>query len=138
MLSAGAPGGRPPARPDHHAVAAPDAPATPRPAAPLRALVFTLASLDARDDILRKTPGLRDLTCDNSFGAGDDAKLSVNALWPDPVHRLLKYAFAKHKQLGYLRPIVKNLTVFLRPSRNGPLLPVTCEADIDALILRQS
>ena len=91
-----------------------------------------------RDDILRRTPGLRDLTCENIFGAGGDAKLSVNALWPDPVHRLLKYAFAKHKQLGHLRPIVKNLTVFLRPTKNGPLLPVTCEADIDALTPRQS
>ena len=42
----------PPARPHHHAVAAPDAPAAPRSAAPPRALVFTLASPDARDDIL--------------------------------------------------------------------------------------
>ena len=58
---------------------------------------------------------------------------AVNALWPDPVHKLLKYATARHKQLGHLRPLVKNLTVFMRPAKNGPLLLVTCEADVDAL-----
>ena len=128
----------PPVRPDHPAVAAPDAPAATRPATPQRALVFTLASPEARYDILRKTPGLKNLSCLVIFGVGGDAKLSVNALWPDPVHKLLKHATTKHKQLGHLRPLVKNLTVFLRPTKNGPLLPVTCEADIDALAPRQS
>ena len=58
----------------------------------------------------------------------------MNALWPDPIHKLLKYATARHKQLGYLRPVVKNLTVFMRPTRNGQLIPVTCEADVDVLV----
>ena len=119
-------------------VAALDAPAAPQPAAPQRAFVFTLASPEARDDILRKTSGLKNLSCEVIFGAGGDAKLSVNALWPDSVHKLLKHATAKHKQLGHLRPLVKNLTAFLQPTKNGPLLPVTCEADIDALAPHQS
>ena len=100
---------------------------------PSRALVFTLACAAARDDILRKTPGLKSLDCQTIFGTGGAAKLSVNALWPDPVHKLLKYATSRYKQLGYLRPLVKNLVVFMRPTKDGPLLPVTCEADIDAL-----
>ena len=119
----------PPARPD---LPAPVAAAAPAPAQ-LRVIVFTLASLEARDDILHRTPGLKNLTCQVIFGAGGDAKLSVNSLWPDPVHRLLKQATAKYKRLGHLRPLVKNLTVFLRPTKNGPLPPVTCEAEIDAL-----
>ena len=99
----------PPACPDHPAPVAAAAPAAPQ----LRAIVFTLASPEARDDILRRTPGLKNLSCQVIFGAGVDAKLSVNALRPDLVHRLLKHATAKYKQLGHLRPLVISLTVFL-------------------------
>ena len=67
------------------------------PAVPLRALVFTLASTEARDDILLKTPGLKNIDCQAIFGAGGPAKLSVGALWTDPVHKLLKHAIASHK-----------------------------------------
>ena len=104
------------------------------PIAPLRALVFTIASSEARDDILRRTPGLKNLDCQAIFGIDGSAELSVGALWPDPVYKLLKHATALHKQLGHLRPVVRNLTVFMRPTKNGPLHPVTCEADIDALL----
>ena len=123
----------PPARPDLPAPVAAAAPAAPQLAAQLRAIVFTLASPEARDDILRRTPGLKILTCLVIFGTGGVAKLSVNALWPDSVHRLVKHATAKYKQLGHLRSLVKNLMVFLRPIKNGPLLPIPCEADIDVL-----
>ena len=126
----------PPARtaPAQHACPAdPAAPAALAHPVPSRALIFTLACTAARDDILRKTPGLRSLDCQTIFGTGGAAKLSVNALWPDPVHKLLKYATARYKQLGHLRPLVKNLVVFMRPTKDGPLLPVTCEADIDVL-----
>ena len=51
----------------------------------------------ARDDILRRIPGLKDLDCQAIFGSGGAAKLSVNALWPGPVHKLLKHATAKYK-----------------------------------------
>ena len=128
----------PPARTERPAQAASTAPAALVPAAPLRALVFTLASAETRDDILLKTPALKDIDCQVIFGAGGPAKLSVGALWPDPVHNLLKHATACHKQLGHLRPVVKNLTVCLRPTKNGPLLLVTCEADIDALVPAES
>ena len=114
------------------------APPTAVPAAPLRALVFTLASAETRDDIVLKTPALKLIDCQAIFGAGGSAKLSIGALWPEPVHKLLKYASARHKQLGHLRPVVNNLTVCLRPTKNGPLLPVTCEADIDALVPARS
>ena len=107
--------------------------ALPRPAL-TRALVFTLACAETHDDILRKTPGLKHLDFQAIFGTGGAAKLSVSALWPDPVYKLLSYATARHKQLGHLRPLVKNLTVFMRPTKNGPLLPVTCEADIETLV----
>ena len=104
------------------------------PAAPLRALVFTLGSPEARDDILLKSPGLKNIDCQTIFGAGGSAKITIAVLWPEPVHKLLKHATASHKQLGHLRPVVNNLTVCLRPTKNGPLVPVTSEADIDALV----
>ena len=109
------------------------APPAPLPATPLRAFVFKLANPEARDDILLKTPALKDLSCQAIFGTGGAAKLSVTALWPDPIYKLLNYALSRYKQLGHLRPIVSNLTVFMRPSKTGPLIPVTCEADVDAL-----
>ena len=101
----------PPARPVHPVPMQPTpaAPDAPQLAAQLRALVFTLASPAARDGILRRTPGLKDLNCLAFFGAGGESKLSVNALWPDPIHRLLKHATARYKQLGHLRPLVKTL-----------------------------
>ena len=116
------------------------APPVQAPVDPLRAFVFTLACPSTRDDILQKSPGLRNLDCQTIFGAGGGAKLTMNAIWPDPIHKLLKYAAARHKQLGYLRPIAnsKNLTVFMRPTRNGQLTPVTCEADVDALVTANS
>ena len=120
------------ARPDLAAAAV--VPAAPAPAAQSRAFVFTLACAETCDDILKKTPALRNLDCQNISGAGGKAKLSVNALWSNSVHKLLKYPSARYKQLGHLRPLVKNLTVFMRPTRNGPLHPVTCEADINALV----
>ena len=127
----------PSARDDRRGIAATASPAAPvltapalaAPAltAPLRALVFTFAFPASRDEILRRTPDLKDLDCQTIFGAGGPAKLSVNALWPDPVHKFLKLATARYKELGHLRPLVKNLTVFMRPTKNGSLLPVTCE-----------
>ena len=103
------------------------------PATALRTLVFTLASPEARDDILRTTSMLKDLHCQAIFGVGGSSKLSVNGIWPEPVHKLLKHASAHYKRLGHLRPVVKNLTVYMRPTKNGPLLPVTREADIDIM-----
>ena len=140
----------PPARADRRRIAAAASPAAPALAASALAapalaapaltasLLFTFAFPAARDDILRRTPSLKDLDCQTIFGAGGPAKLSVNALWPDPVHKLLKLATARYKELGHLRPLVKNLTVFMRPTKNGPLLPVTCEEDINALTPPQS
>ena len=123
-----------PARADNAPQAVAVAPPEGAPAAQLRALVFTLACPATRDNILRRTPGLRNLDCQAIFGAGGGCKLSVNALSPDPIHKLLEYATTHSKQLSHLRPVVRNLTVFLRPSRNGPLIPITCEADVDALV----
>ena len=76
------------------------------PAAPLRALVYTLACPATRDDILRKAPGLKSLDCQSIFGAGGGAKLSVNASWPDTIHKLLQHATASYKKLGHLRPLI--------------------------------
>ena len=116
-----------PARSSNAEQAASAAPPTHVPAVLLRAFVLMLAYPAARDDILRKTPGLKDLDYQSIFGAGGGAKLSVNALWPDPIHKLLKHATTSYKQLGHLRPVVKNLTVFMRQTRNGQLIPVACE-----------
>ena len=110
------------------------APLALAPAVPLRAFVYKLACPATRDDILQKSPGLKNLDCQMIFGDGGRAKLTINALWRDPIHKLLKHATASHKQLGHLRPVVKNLTVFMRPTKNGPLIPVICEADVDALV----
>ena len=103
-------------------------------AASLRALVFTLACPATRDVIIRKTPALKNHTCQTIFGVGGSAKLTVSALWPDSVYKLLKHASAHYKQLGYRLPAVRNLTVFMRPTLNGQLIPITCEADVDALV----
>ena len=122
-----------PACAEHAEQAVSAAPATPAPADQLRAFDFTLACPAVRDDILRKIPGLKNLDCQAIFGATGAAKLSANALWPDPVLKLLQHATALYKQLNHLRPLVKNLTVFKRSTKNGQLLSGTCEADINAL-----
>ena len=79
----------------------------PAPAVQRQALVFTLACPSARDDILRLTPGLKNLDSQAISGVGETAKLSVNALWPDAIHKLLKSATSLYKSLGHQRPIVK-------------------------------
>ena len=73
----------PPARDARAQPAGPADPAAPAAVvhpAPSRALVFTLACAAVRDDILRKTPGLKNLDSQTIFGTGGAAKLSVNAL----------------------------------------------------------
>ena len=103
-----------------------------------RALVLTLACPSTRDDILKKTPGLRNLNCQAIFGAGGTSKLSVNALWSGPVYNLLKRASAVYRSLGYERSIVKNMTVFMRPSKTTPLIPIYHETDLGRLATTSS
>ena len=101
---------------------------------PVRGLAFTLSSPFMRDSVLKKTPLLRNLTCQAIFGSGGDAFLSVNALWPTQVYTLLNHATAAYKQLGHARPIVRNLTVLIRTTKSGPLVPNRSESDFDALV----
>ena len=101
---------------------------------PVRSLAFNLSSSFMCDSVLKNAPLLRNLTCQAIFGTGGESFLSVNALWPTQVYVLLKRAIAVYRQLGYARPIVRNLTVFVRPTKTGPPVPIPRESDVDALV----
>ena len=64
---------------------------------------------------------------------GGQAKLSLNAIWPGSVYKLLRRALTVHKTLGYVRPIVKNLAC-MRPTKTAPLIPIHRETDLDSLL----
>ena len=98
-----------------------------------RAVVLKLACPSTRDDILTMTPRLRKIDCQSIFGVGGDTKLLVSALWPRPVFMLLRRAIDVSKTLNYERPIIKNLTVFARPSKSAPLISIHRASDLDTL-----
>ena len=102
-------------------------------ARPTRTFIMKLVSLTVRDFILKKCPGLRHLTSQSIFGAGGDAKIYLKAIWPTPVYNRLKRVTAIYKSLGYERPIVRNLIVFMRQTKLFPLIPIYQMSDLDAL-----
>ena len=82
-----------------------------------RAVVLKLACPSTRDHILMMTPNLRNIDCQSIFGVGGDSKLSVTALWPGPVFKLLRRTFDVSKTLNYERPILSVFCQFIvRPT----------------------
>lgn len=87
-------------------------------------IVAEFVSPKIRDSVLRSAFALKEHTMKSIFGIGADTPIFINPIYPAPVYRLLKASLGKYKELRYLKPIVVNLTVFMRPSA-GVLLPIT-------------
>ncbi|XP_058789696.1 myb-like protein AA [Phymastichus coffea] len=108
-----------------------DAPAEsshPRP--PFITFSFYLSSTSSRDRVIAATARIRELTVLSIFGCGGSTPVYVRPVYPKVIYDLLTKARAACTSLGYLRPVVRNLRIFVRPTFNSELLPILCEEDL--------
>ncbi|KAJ8670645.1 hypothetical protein QAD02_001904 [Eretmocerus hayati] len=101
-------------------------------------LVIKLVSPSVRDEVVSKTPKLKDKTIQNLFDTPGNSQVFCRALWPREVYSLYKKAFAAAKNLNSEKPLIRNLIVCMRETRNSPLLPLSSESDLSKLAPRQA
>lgn len=102
------------------------------------AIVVKFVSPSIRDDVIRNANLLETFSSQTLFGSGGATRIYLNALYPKDVYRLRAKAFRVAKEKGYDRPIVKNLVVCMRATRDSPLIPVYSDADLAALAPRRN
>lgn len=95
-----------------------------------KAFVFFAGSAALRDQIIKKSPSLASATAEKVFGSGGDTKVYLRALWPKPVFDLLSKAKTVSESLGYARPKVMNLRVFVRQTTHSDPIPIISEEDL--------
>lgn len=100
---------------------------------PTLAFVVRLCSPSNRSTVLAKAHLLDKLSLKDIFGCTDVGKIDISSLYPRPVYRLCKEARRIAKNLGYAPPLVRNLVVFMRQTRDAPLIAVHSEGDLAAL-----
>ncbi|CAB0033263.1 unnamed protein product [Trichogramma brassicae] len=100
-----------------------------------RTIVVCLASAGARDMLLAAAPRLRLLTLGAIFGIaeGGPDRLRMTAILPGPLYGLFKKCQTTSRTLHYAPPVVRSLRIFMRQTRDSPLIPITCEADLGRL-----
>ncbi|KAL7294053.1 hypothetical protein TKK_0012091 [Trichogramma kaykai] len=100
-----------------------------------RTIVVCLASAGARDMLLAAAPKLRLLTLGSIFGTAESGPdgLRMLAILPGPLYGLFKKCQTASRFLHYAPPIVRSLRIYIRQSRESPLIPITCEADLGRL-----
>ena len=97
------------------------------------AVVIELVSAGVRDSVLRKSSKLRDKKASEVLGVGGNSPIYVNAIWPQPVYTLLREARTVCKTLNYVAPVVKNLIVHVRQSKDSVPIPIYSSADLQML-----
>lgn len=97
-------------------------------------LVIRTVSPDVRNDIVFNARLLKGKTAQSIFGDGGERQVYMTAIWPRLVYDLLRTAEAKSKALNYLRPVVRNLVVHVRPNAITPSIPVHSVADLNKLL----
>ncbi|KAJ8666101.1 hypothetical protein QAD02_007763 [Eretmocerus hayati] len=100
------------------------------------ALVMKMNSTIVRDEIISRTPILKDQSVSTILNIPGNSKIFCRALWPREIYQLYEKALVTAKQLNYERPLVKNLTVCMRQTRTSRLIPVNSEFEPGALISR--
>lgn len=95
-------------------------------------MVFKLTSPAVRNLILKHSSNLINHDSQSIFGQGGNAKVYISALWPKATYNLLRKAQEFATRLKYASPVVRNLIVCMRKTKEkaSPLIPIISEADL--------
>lgn len=100
-------------------------------------LVIEFTSVELRDKVLKKAARLDKTDAQHLFGSGGRSKVYLNGLYPKPVYLLKRKAVKIAKTLNYAPPVVRNLIVCMRETRNSQLIPIHSDKDLESLPLRE-
>lgn len=96
-------------------------------------IVFKLSSPSVRDFIISKSSKLAKFDAKSIFGVGGKYKVFLRALWPKPVHDLLRQTAAITQERNCNRPYVKNLNVYVKPTRDSDPIHIRSQSDLDLI-----
>ncbi|KAJ8686875.1 hypothetical protein QAD02_022669 [Eretmocerus hayati] len=99
---------------------------------PYRMIVVKLVG-GVRDMVLRNSVKLKDKTAQSIFGMGGNSRIFINQVLPRSVYGVLREARKASKTLYYATPLVKNMMVFMRETRNSEPILIKDELDIKSL-----
>uniref|UniRef100_A0ABD2W7J7 Uncharacterized protein n=1 Tax=Trichogramma kaykai TaxID=54128 RepID=A0ABD2W7J7_9HYME len=57
-------------------------------------------------------------------------RLKMSAILPGPLYGLFRKCQSASHTLHYAPPVVRSLLIYMRQSRESPLIPITCEAGL--------
>ncbi|KAJ8672031.1 hypothetical protein QAD02_003290 [Eretmocerus hayati] len=97
------------------------------------ALVMKMNPTVVRDELISRTPVLKEKTIATILNVPGDSSIFCRALWPREVYQLYKKALLVSKNLNYERPVVKNLIVCMRETRTSRLIPLSSELELNFL-----
>lgn len=102
-------------------------------------VVVEFSSPHIRDKVLRNSKLLRETQAHQLFGSRDknenceNGRVSIRPLWPKDVYNLWRSAHACYSDLNYARPVIKNLTVFMRETYDSSLIRIDSPHDLTCL-----
>lgn len=95
--------------------------------------VFKVGSQTVRDDIMLAASRLKNTSTTSAFGFNSTNRIYLRAIWHKPVHELYSSACRITKELNLPRPIVRQLTVFIRRAQRAELEPIYSQEDLFSL-----
>ena len=98
-----------------------------------RSVVLKLSSSCVRDTFISRASKLARTNAQAVFGMGGSSRVFIQPLWPEPVYKLWRSALVAQQTLKYARPIIRNLSIFMRKTRDSRLIPIYSQQDLDAL-----
>ena len=98
---------------------------------PTRAFVVKFSSSLVRNEVLRIMKSYKSLNSHNIFGATGHSTIKVINLLPKSTYLLLLKTRKLCKTLNYDPPIVKNATIYMRKTRQSPVIPITSKNDLN-------
>lgn len=109
---------------------------SPGPTTNTTSIVVEFSGPHVRDKVLRSSRLLRNANCRNASRDGCPNNPSIRPLWPKPVYNLWRKAVGCYSNLNYARPIVRNLSVFMRETCDSPLIRINSLEELDRLQAR--
>lgn len=97
----------------------------------LISVVVRLVSPSVRNNVIGRSHLLKGKTAHNVFGTGGNSPISMRPLWPRTTYDLLRLAISKAKALNYLKPVVRNLVVCMRPDKDSQPILIRTASDLD-------
>ncbi|CAB0039582.1 unnamed protein product [Trichogramma brassicae] len=97
-----------------------------------RAIVVRLASAIARETFLAAAPTLRSMKTSSIFALNEDttSQLNLSPLLPPARYRLLQKCWAIRKEKRIPNPVIRDMRIYMRRSRDSQLTAISSEADL--------